>query len=464
MRKAKILGTLGPASANEQTLSALFRAGLDAVRLNFSHGTPDQHRTNARLVRQVAASLGRTVAILGDLCGPKIRCGTFANGPVELSDGQHFVFTHANVSGDQRRVSMSYPLADDLKPGDILLLDDGLLRMRVESVLPPEVTTVVEVGGTLSDKKGINVPGVRLSVPALTPKDEQDILLAKELEVDYLAMSFVRDAEDVLRCKRLAGDIPVIAKLEMPEAVDNLDAIVEVSDGVMVARGDMGVEMGSEKVPLVQKRTIKKVNEAGKIVITATQMLDSMIRNPRPTRAEAADVANAVLDGTDVLMLSGEMASGKYPIESVRTMDSIIREIEGSELYQSLPEPAAFGDAWAFHNVTARAAALASRSIVLKAIVVSTRDGWTANVLADYRPRCPVIAVTPHQSVATRLAMQWGVRPVVGDLKELTQDALLARADTLARELCGAIAGDAIAVLIGSQSGAGRQLVLRIVK
>jgi pyruvate kinase len=305
---------------------------------------------------------------------------------------------------------------------------------------------------------------VRLSVPALTPKDEQDILLAKELEVDYLAMSFVRDAEDVLRCKRLAGDIPVIAKLEMPEAVDNLDAIVEVSDGVMVARGDMGVEMGSEKVPLVQKRTIKKVNEAGKIVITATQMLDSMIRNPRPTRAEAADVANAVLDGTDVLMLSGEMASGKYPIESVRTMDSIIREIEGSELYQSLPEPAAFGDAWAFHNVTARAAALASRSIVLKAIVVSTRDGWTANVLADYRPRCPVIAVTPHQSVATRLAMQWGVRPVVGDLKELTQDALLARADTLARELCGAIAGDAIAVLIGSQSGAGRQLVLRIVK
>ncbi|MFO0560710.1 MAG: pyruvate kinase [Polyangiales bacterium] len=464
MRKAKILGTLGPASANEATLSALFRVGLDAVRLNFSHGTPEQHRANALLVRQVAAKLHRTVAILGDLCGPKIRCGTFANGPVELVDGQHFTLTHNNVPGDKDRVSMSYPLANDLKQGDVLLLDDGLLRLRVESVLPPEVTCVVEVGGTLSDKKGINIPGVRLSIPALTPKDEMDIQLAKEIGVDLLAMSFVREADDVRRCKRLAGDIPVIAKLEKPEAVDNLDEIIEVSDGVMVARGDMGVELGSEKVPLVQKRTIKKVNQAGKLVITATQMLDSMIRNPRPTRAEAADVANAVLDGSDVLMLSGEMASGKYPVESVRTMDSIIREVEQSELYQSLPEPEAFGDAWAFHNVTARAAALASRSIVLKAIVVSTRDGWTANVLADYRPRCPVIAVTPHQGVANKLAMQWGVRPVVGDLKDLSQDELLARADMLAREHCAAVGGDAIAVLIGSQSGAGRQLILRIVK
>jgi pyruvate kinase len=464
MRKAKILGTLGPASANEATLSTLFRAGLDAVRLNFSHGTPDQHRANALLVRQVAAKLNRTVAILGDLCGPKIRCGTFAAGPVELVDGAHFTLTHANVPGDNTRVSMSYPLADDLKQGDVLLLDDGLIRLRVESVLPPEVVTVVEVGGTLSDKKGINIPGVRLSIPSLTPKDEMDIKLAKEIGVDFLAMSFVREADDVRRCKSLAGDIPVIAKLEKPEAVDNLDAIIEASDGVMVARGDMGVEMGSEKVPLVQKRTIKKVNEVGKLVITATQMLDSMIRNPRPTRAEAADIANAVLDGSDILMLSGEMASGKYPVESVRTMDSIIREIEQSDLYQSLPEPTAFGDAWAFHNVTARAAALASRSITLKAIVVSTRDGWTANVLADYRPRCPVLAVTPNQHVANRLSMQWGVRPVLGDFSSLSQEQILERADALAREHCSAVGGDAIAVLVGSQSGAGRLLVLRIVK
>jgi pyruvate kinase len=305
---------------------------------------------------------------------------------------------------------------------------------------------------------------VRLSVPALTPKDELDIELGKEIGVDFFAMSFVREAADVLRCKRLAGDIPVIAKLEKPEAVDNLDEIIEASDGVMVARGDMGVEMGSEKVPLVQKLTIQKVNDAGKLVITATQMLDSMIRNPRPTRAEAADVANAVLDGTDVLMLSGEMASGKYPLESVQTMDSIVREIEQSALYHARPEPAAFGDAWAFHNVTARAAAAASRSIILKAIIVATRDGWTANVVADYRPRCPVLAVTPSRSVANRLAMQWGVRPVVGDLSGLSQDAILERADALAREFCGAVGGDAIAVLVGSQSGAGRVLILRTVK
>lgn len=464
MRKAKILGTLGPASANEATLEALFRVGLDAVRLNFSHGTPEQHRAHARLVRQVAAKLRRTVAILGDLCGPKIRCGTFANGPVELVEGQRFTLTYDNVPGDKDRVSMSYPLANDLKRGDVLLLDDGLLRLRVESVLPPEVTCIVEVGGTLSDNKGINVPGVRLSIASLTPKDEMDIQLAKEIGVDFLAMSFVREAEDVQRCKRLAGDIPVIAKLEKPEAIDNLDAIIEAADGVMVARGDMGVELGSEKVPLIQKRAIKKVNQAGKLVITATQMLDSMMRNPRPTRAEAADVANAVLDGSDILMLSGETASGKYPIEAVRTMDTMIREVEQSELYRSLPEPEAFGDAWALHNVTARAAALASRSIALKAIIVSTRDGWTANVLADYRPRCPVIAVTPQQRVANKLAMQWGVYPVVGDLRDLPQDELLARADMLAREHCAAVGGDAIAVLIGSQSGAGRQLILRIVR
>ncbi|MDP3274960.1 MAG: pyruvate kinase [Deltaproteobacteria bacterium] len=464
MRNAKILGTLGPASANEQMLSSLFRAGLDAVRLNFSHGTADQHRANALLVRSVAASLGRTVAILGDLCGPKIRCGTFANGPITLVEGARFTLTHDKIEGSQTRVSMSYPLANDLRVGDVLLLDDGLIKLRVESVLAPEITTVVEVGGELSDKKGINIPGVALSVPSLTPKDEQDIALGIEIGVDFFAMSFVRNADDVRRCKSLAGTIPVIAKLEKPEAVDALDEIIEASDGVMVARGDMGVEMGSEKVPLVQKRTIKMVNAAGKLVITATQMLDSMIRNPRPTRAEAADIANAVLDGTDVLMLSGEMASGKYPLESVQTMDTIIREIEGSELFKERPEPSSFGDAWAFHNVNARAAALASRSISLKAIVVATRDGFTANVLADYRPHAPILAITPSRAIASRLSMQWGVKPVIANIEGRSQSEILCFADDLARLHAGAVAGDAIAVLVGSQSGEGRLLVLRHVK
>jgi pyruvate kinase len=460
-RFAKILGTLGPASANETTLSRLFEAGLDAVRLNFSHGTPEQHRSNAILVRSVAAKMQKTVAILGDLCGPKIRVGTFASGPIELADGALFTLTSESVPGDASKVTMSYPLGDDLKAGDVLLLDDGLLRLRVEKVTGPEVLTRVEIGGPLSDKKGINIPGVQLSIPSLTEKDVRDAQLAREIAVDYLAMSFVRSGEDVLRCKEVAGGIPVIAKLEKPEGVEKLDSIVAAADGVMVARGDMGVEMGSEKVPLVQKRTIKKVNDAGKLVITATQMLDSMIRNPRPTRAEAADVANAVLDGTDVLMLSGEMASGKYPLESVAMMDSIIREIEASELYRSLPEPTAFGQAWKFHNVTARAAAMASRTLNLRAIIIATRDGHTPSVLADYRPHAPLIAVTPSESVARRLAMQWGVIPVVGDIASLDPPARLLAVDQLAKRHAGAQSGDSIAVLIGSQSGDGRQLILR---
>lgn len=464
MRKTKILATLGPASANEATLSALLRAGVDGVRLNFSHGTHAEHRATAALVRTVSAKLGKVVAVLGDLCGPKIRIGTFASGPIELVAGQRFMLTHEAVLGDSARVSMSYPLASDLRPGDILLLDDGLLRLRVERVLAPEVTCVVESGGPLSDKKGINIPGVALSVPSFTEKDAADAALARELEVDYLAMSFVRTGDDVRRCKAAAGGIPVIAKLEKPEGVKNLDDIIEASDGVMVARGDMGVELGTEKVPLVQKDTIRRVNAAGKVVITATQMLDSMIRHPRPTRAEAADVANAVLDGTDVLMLSGETAVGKYPIETVQTMDTIVREIENSTLYRDLPEPPAFGVDWHFHNVTARAAALASRALDLRCIVIATRDGRTANILAEYRPRCPLLAIVPTERVARALAMQWGVVPVVHDVTGLGQRELLQVADDAAKARCNAQVGDSIAVLIGSQSGEGRQLILRQLK
>ncbi len=464
MRRAKILATLGPVSTNADTLAALFRAGVDAVRLNFSHGTPEQHRESAALVRRVSSDVGRIVAILGDLSGPKIRTGTFANGPIELVPGARFTLTTDKVPGDQHSVSMTYPLADDLAPGDVLLLDDGLLRLRVEEVRPPALITRVEIGGPLSDKKGINVPGAKLSAAALTEKDKKDLVLAKEIGVDYLALSFVRSAADILECKALAGDIPVIAKLEKPEAVAQLDAIVDACDGLMVARGDLGVEMGSEKVPLVQKDAIRKINACGKLVITATQMLDSMIRNPRPTRAEAADVANAVLDGSDVLMLSGESASGKYPIESVAMMDRIIREIEGSDIYAAIPEPAGFGDTVHFGNACARAAASISRNVKLAAIVVETRTGRTANVLADYRPRAPIIAVSRDPRVAHRLALQWGIVPVVGDL-EIAHPEAIARAEEAARQAVGAAAGDSVAVLLGSVVGDGeRSLTLRILR
>ena len=464
MRRAKILATLGPASANADTLAALFRAGVDAIRLNFSHGTPEQHRANAALVRRVASDVGRIVAILGDLSGPKIRTGTFANGPVELVPGARFTLTTENVPGDVNSVSMTYPLADDLAVGDVLLLDDGLLRLRVEEVRAPAIVTRVEVGGELSDKKGINVPGATLKTPALTDKDRRDLVLAKEIGVDYLALSFVRNAADIAECKALAGNIPVIAKLEKPEAVAQLDAIVDACDGLMVARGDLGVEMGSEKVPLVQKEAIRKINRAGKIVITATQMLDSMIRNPRPTRAEAADVANAVLDGSDVLMLSGESASGKYPIESVAMMDSIIREIESSQLYAALPEPDLFGDTLNFGNACARAVSSMSRNVKLAAIVVHTRTGRTANVLADYRPHATIVAVTRDPHVAQRLALQWGIVPVVGDL-EIGHEDSMKRAEEAARRGVNAKPGDNVAVLLGSIAGDGeRSLTLRTLR
>jgi pyruvate kinase len=459
MRRAKILATIGPASANEQVLTAFFRTGVDAVRLNFSHGTPEQHRTNAALVRRAAEAVGRTVAILGDLAGPKIRVGTFASGPIELVPGALFTLTTESVPGDETMVSMTYPLADDVVPGAVILLDDGLLRLRVERVEPPRVITRVEIGGPLSDKKGINVPGTHLKTSAVTDKDKRDIVLAREIGVDYLALSFVRTADDIRECKALAGDIPVICKLEKPEAVANLEEIVAACDGLMVARGDLGVELGSEKVPLVQKRAIKCVNAAGKIVITATQMLDSMIRNPRPTRAEAADVANAVLDGTDVLMLSGETASGKYPLEAVAMMDSIIREVEGSPLYDALPVPAAFGEAWEFGNACARAAAMTSRSVKLAAVVVSTTRGITASLLSEYRPRAPIVAVTPEVRTARRLAMEWGVIPVLGDLRVAHEEAM-ARAEDAARRAVGAAAGDNIAVVLGSAEGPGTKALI----
>ncbi len=450
MRRVKILATLGPASANPETLTALVRAGVDGIRLNFSHGTPDEHRANAALVRRVSAETGKVVAILADLSGPKIRAGRFADNAVQLVEGQTFRLTTEAIVGDVNGVSMTYPLADDLHVGDVILLDDGLLRLRVERVEPPGLVTRVEIGGELSNNKGINVPGAVLRTPAMTEKDHRDVLIAREIGVDYVALSFVRTAGDVRECKSAAGGIPVIAKLEKPEGVKNLDEIVAEADGLMVARGDLGVEMGSEKVPLVQKRAIKAVNAVGKLVITATQMLDSMMRNPRPTRAEATDVANAVLDGTDVVMLSGETASGKYPVEAVRTMDSIIREIEGSTIFDALPEPAAFGEPLSFSNACARAAAATSRGVPLAAVVVGTADGHTADVVADYRPRAPIVAVTSNVEAARRLALQWGITPVLGDLRSVTFEERLQRAEQAALGATGlnVRVGDAIAVVV----------------
>lgn len=464
MRRAKIVCTLGPASGTLEMVEALVEAGMDCARLNFSHGTHDDHARTAALVREAASRKRRPVAILADLCGPKMRVGRFKDGPVELVEGNTFVLTTERVDGDVNRVSHSYaPLPGDVAPGDAILLDDGLLGLRVTETTETDVICVVEVGGTLSDRKGLNVPGANLSTPALTTKDKVDLAFAVDhLNVDYLALSFVRTADDVRQAQSLAKGTPVIAKLEKPEAIDNLHEICDIADGAMVARGDLGVEVGSEKVPLIQKRIIREVNDRGKIVITATQMLDSMIRNPRPTRAEAADVANAVIDGSDALMLSGETAAGKYPIEAVQMMDAIIREVETEWVADeegAIATPGQMATSrWGFADAAARAAAMLSYALPLTAIVTFTRDGRTARLLSEYRPRSMVVAITSRAEVANRMALEWGVVPRIEIPPDTIEEALRLGASLVLREkICKH--GDSLALVMGWPLSVGTNTV-----
>jgi pyruvate kinase len=455
MQQSKILVTLGPSTSTPEQIRCLFEAGANAVRINFSHGTHAEHAERIKIVRSVTEQLGYETAVLGDLCGPKLRVGCFANRCVTLKQGDRFTLTTRDVQGDETQVTMSYPLHEDLSFGDRLLLDDGLMTLQVVQVLADGLVCRVIVGGVLSDHKGVNVPGVRLSVPAITEKDEQDIRFGRDVGVDWFALSFVRDAVEVARCKALAGDIPVIAKLEKPEAVEHLKAIIAVADGVMVARGDLGVEMGSEYVPVAQKQIIQWANHQGKLVITATQMLDSMMHNPRPTRAEASDVANAIFDGSDVVMLSGETAAGKYPVEAVAMMRAIAEQVESSELYRERPSPTVYTDAWASENATARAAATLSRDVKLKAVVVAACGPEWVDVLADYRPQAPILALVNDVKLARRLALQWGMLARVVPLPA-SQEALIAIAEANAVALLGAQPGDDIAILspcLPQQSG-----------
>ncbi|MBT8492694.1 MAG: pyruvate kinase, partial [Deltaproteobacteria bacterium] len=346
MRRVKIVCTLGPATSTAERIGELIDAGMNVARLNFSHGDHQDHLKLFQTVRAEAERRNCAVAILCDLQGPKIRVGRFKDGQVRLKAGESFTITTKDIEGTSTRVSTTYPgLPQDVRVGDHLLLDDGLLTLAVTEVADTEVHTVVVAGGLLRNNKGINLPNVEVSAPALTEKDREDLGFALRLGADYIALSFVRRPEDVHLAQSLATAddqrIPIIAKIEKPEAVDRLEEIIEIADGVMVARGDLGVEMGPEKVPLIQKRIIDMTNSRAKLVITATQMLESMINNPKPTRAEASDVANAVLDGTDAVMLSGETAAGKYPIETVKTMCRIITEIETSPMYytrMSMPD------------------------------------------------------------------------------------------------------------------------------
>jgi pyruvate kinase len=428
-RSAKIVCTLGPASNSSEMIVRLMRAGMDVARLNFSHGTHEDHARTIKRLREASARLSTPIGILADLQGPKIRTGALKNKqPVQLVTGQRFTISIQSVAGTSEGVSTTYKrMPRDVSRGDRILLGDGLIELHVLSTTSTSVLCKVVNGGLLGEHKGINLPGVKLRIPAVTPKDHEDLVFALEQGANFVAVSFVRSAKDVLQAKKAISrekqDVPVIAKLEKPEAIEHLDEILHVSDAVMVARGDLGVEMSPEKVPVVQKQIIARACEARRPVITATQMLESMTLNPRPTRAEASDVANAVFDGSDALMLSAETASGAYPLEAVQMMDRIIREAEANNSHILRPSPAQF-------NIAETASELichASEELHMKVIAVFTETGFTARLVSKHRPRRPIIAFSTIQETRRRLSLNWGVFPrtiaKVQDVEELVQTA-----------------------------------------
>ena len=414
IRRTKIVCTIGPASDTEEMIAKLIAAGMNVARLNFSHGTAEYQRELVRRIKRVRKALNKPVAILQDLQGPKIRIGIIESGVVTLQPGQEYILTADIVGGDAHRASVSLKsLPHEVKSGHPILLADGNIELRVERVIPPDIFCRVIVGGQLSSHKGINLPASEVHVDSLTKKDRKDIVIGVEEGVDAVALSFVRKASDILACRKVikenGGNVPIIAKIEKHEAVDNIDSIVGASQAIMVARGDLGVEIDLEKVPLVQKAIIHKCNALGKPVITATQMLQRMVDNPRPTRAEATDVANAILDGTDAVMLSDETAAGKYPAEAVMMMDRIARSAEAAldELkFENIPIEAGTEDA------ISRASYFIAKELSAAAIITPTWSGATACLVSRFRPKQPILATTPNEAALDFLSLCWGVIPV----------------------------------------------------
>ncbi|XEC96465.1 pyruvate kinase [Paenibacillus tarimensis] len=428
MRKTKIVCTIGPSSESLENTKKLITAGMNVARLNFSHGDFEEHGNRIKNIRQASEELGNTVAILLDTKGPEIRLGKLKEEPIELVQGDTIVLTTEEILGDRNRVPITYAnLPKDVTAGSTILIDDGLIGLTVEEVDGTDIKCRIVNSGQIKSKKGVNVPGVHISLPGITEKDANDIIFGIEQGIDFIAASFVRKASDVLEIRELleqhnASHIQIISKIENQQGVDNLDEILEVSDGLMVARGDLGVEIPAEEVPLVQKRMIEKCNYAGKPVITATQMLDSMQRNPRPTRAEASDVANAIFDGTDAIMLSGETAAGKYPVESVETMSRIAERAEAALEYREIFKKQANAQQTSVTEAISQAVANSAIDLGVKAIITSTESGYTARMVSKYRPKAPIIAVTPTKQVMNRLALTWGVIPVHGKTAETTDE------------------------------------------
>ncbi|KEF34005.1 pyruvate kinase [Deinococcus sp. RL] len=434
-RATKIVATIGPASRDREVLGRMMDAGLNVVRMNFSHGDPEDHRQTVQLVRELAAERGVAIGILQDLQGPKIRVGRFREGRAVLEAGARFTITMEDVEGDDERVGSTYKgLAQDVYPGLTLLLDDGNLALRVDQVRGPDIHTTVLIGGVLKNNKGINVPGADLSVPALTEKDVQDMEFGAALGVDWVALSFVRSRDDLLLARhylaRFGSRAKLMAKIEKPQAVERFGEILREVDGIMVARGDLGVEMRPEQVPTIQKRLIRLCREVGKPVITATQMLESMIALPRPTRAEASDVANAIYDGTDAVMLSAESAAGQYPVEAVAMMDRIAREAEASEHYDLIQRQTVVETELAQDSIAYAACSIAEK-LEAPAIVTFTSTGGAATRVAKYRPRLSILALTPNEQTRNQLALSWGVSPMLSEDPHDTDDMVRIANDEL---------------------------------
>ncbi|CAD2073415.1 pyruvate kinase [Jeotgalicoccus coquinae] len=432
MRNTKIVCTIGPASESEEVLEKVIMAGMNVARLNFSHGDHAEHQARIETIRRVSERLGKTVGILLDTKGPEIRTHSMENGQVELVRGQQIEVSMTEVLGNKDRFSVSYEgLIDDVEPGDFILLDDGLVELQIDELNKETgiITTTVKNNGLLKNKKGVNVPGVSVKLPGLTDKDKDDVKFGIEQGVDFIAASFVRRSQDVLEIRELLetnnGEfIKIIPKIENQEGIDNIDEILKISDGLMVARGDLGVEIAPETVPMMQKELIRKCNLLGKPVITATQMLDSMQTNPRCTRAEASDVANAIYDGTDAVMLSGETAAGAYPVEAVLTMAKIAVSAEEAQDYKKLLSDRT--KSTQTNMVTAIGVSVAHTALNLqcKAIVAATESGHTARMIAKYRPHANIVAVTPYGHVARQLNLVWGVNPIVKEAEKDTDDLL----------------------------------------
>lgn len=440
MKKTKIVCTIGPASDSEEILRELFKAGLNVCRLNFSHGTYEEHQIRIDRIKKIRQELGLPIAIMLDTKGPEIRLKNFGENTVQLSAGQQFTLTTRDLTGDATICSVSYKnLAKEVKPKNRILIDDGLIELRVEKIMDgTDIVCTVLSDGPVSNHKGINIPGVKIQLPFLSEQDIADLKFGAQNEVDFVATSFTRGPADILSIRKVleeenGNNIHIIAKIENQEGVDSIDKILKVADGIMVARGDLGIEIPPEEIPLVQKMIIRKTLQASKPVITATQMLDSMTHNPRPTRAEVTDVANAIFDGTSAIMLSGETASGRYPVETVKMMHRIAVTTENSLNYEKIMGAVAREHSLTITNAIAHATCSMALEINAQVIVTATASGETPRALAKYKPKVPIVAVTPSEGTARRLSLTWGVYPIITSYFEST-DKMFEQCIAVAKE------------------------------